>query len=180
MLPTGVAHRYARALVDAATADRDPRRIAAEVDGFAEIFGTSAELRTLLANPAVPREQKHAVIERLIERLGYTRTVRNFLFVLVDNRRTELLGAIRLAFRSLLDEKLGVVPVAVRTAHELNEAERGLLADALRRMTGREVQIEFKRDAELLGGVVARIGSTIYDGSLREQLRRIQERLSSE
>lgn len=180
MLPSGVAHRYARALVDAATSDGDPRRIAAEIDGFAELLAGSAELRTLLSNPAVAREQKHAVIERFIERLGYTRTLRNFLFVLVDNRRTDMLGLIRIAFRSLLDEKLGVVPVEVRTAHELSERERGLLADALRRLTGRQVQMQFERDSGLLGGAVARIGSTIYDGSLREQLRRIQERLSSE
>ena len=180
MLPTGVAHRYAHALVDVATSDGDPRRIAAELDGFAELLASSAELRTLLANPAVPREQKHTVVGKLVERLGYTRTLRNFLFVLVDNRRTELLPAVRLAFRSLLDEKLGIVAVEVRTAHELSEAEQGRLAEVLRQKTGRQVQIEFERDPELLGGAVTRIGSTIYDGSLREQLRRIQERLSSE
>lgn len=180
MRATAVAHRYAEALVEVATRDGDPNRIDAELEGFTQLLAASAELRILLANPAVPRERKHTVIEQLIARLGYSRTLRNFLFVLVDHRRTDLLSVIRQEFRWRLDARLGVVEVRVRAAHELSEAERGRLAETLGRLTGRKIAIQLERDPELLGGVVARIGSTVYDGSIREQLRRIQERLSAE
>ena len=180
MLATAVAHRYAEALVQVATGDGDPWRIDDELEGFTRLLDESAELCILLAHPAVPRERKHAVVEQLIARLNYSRTLRNFLFVLVDHRRTNLLSVIRQEFRQRLDARLGVVEVAVRAADELSEAERRRLAEVLARLTGRKIELQVERDPELLGGVVARIGSTIYDGSIREQLRRIQEQLSAE
>jgi len=175
-----VAARYARALADVAAAPgRDPEAVRAEVRCFLELLEQSEELRNVLATPVVPAPRKRALIERLGKPLGLSRIVLNFLFVLVDHRRTSLLRDILSSFEALLDERRGIVRAEVATAKELTADERLLLEGALRQLTRQQVRAEYSVEPGLLGGAVTRIGSTVYDGSVREQLRQIRQRLST-
>lgn len=178
-----VASRYARALADVVTRPNPPESagaVEAQLRAFLEITEQSAELRTILASPAVPAGRKKAIIEKLGERLDISRVTRNFLFVLVDHRRISLLGEILPAFRALLDERLGMVEAQVTAAAPLDEDERRALEEALRILTGRQVRLALAVDPALIGGAVTRIGSTIYDGSVRGHLQVLRGKLSSE
>jgi F-type H+-transporting ATPase subunit delta len=175
-----LAHRYARALVDVAVGQKRPEETRQELAGFVELARASADLRNLLASPAVPREKKHAVIDAITKRAGIGKAVRNFLFVLVDNRRTGMLPQIVEAFEAQLLERLGVARAQVTTARELGGAEKAELTKALERLTGKRVQAEYTQDPGLIGGAVVRIGSTVYDGSVREQLNRLRAGLAQE
>lgn len=178
-----VSARYARALVDVVARPEAPvsaDAVRGELRAFQQLLETSAELRTVLANPAVQAASKRALIERLGGLIPLSRVSRNLLFVLLDHRRIPLLGEILGLVETMLDERLGVVRAQVASAVDLGPAERDLLHDSLRQLTGKLVRMEFSVQPELLGGVVTRIGSTIYDGSIREQLRQVRRRLSSD
>lgn len=175
-----LAQRYAAALADVAIERNSAPQVRQDIAAFAGLMDESRELRQLLANPAVPRAGKHAVIESLVERLGSSRTVRNFLLLLVDHRRAALLPDIELAYESLLDAKLGLTRAAVTTGQELVAAERAELIGALERLVGGRVEAQFLVDDHMLGGVRVRVGSTIYDGSVRGQLNKLRARLASE
>jgi F-type H+-transporting ATPase subunit delta len=175
-----LSERYAAALADVAIERNSAPQVQEEIAAFAALLDESPELRQLLANPAVPRAGKHAVIERLVERLGSSRTVRNFLLLLVDHRRATLLPEIELAYRSLLDSKLGLTRAEVSTGEDLGDAERGDLVRALERMIGGKVQAQYRVNPAMIGGARVRVGSTIYDGSVRAQLDRLRAQLISE
>jgi F-type H+-transporting ATPase subunit delta len=170
---TGLVTRYAGALVDVAMNPRagvQPPKVAADLRSFVETFEGSEELRNALQSPAIPLARKRAVLARIAELLGMSRTARNFLFVLSDHRRMDMVPATLEAFERLLDERLGYVRAQVRSARELDQAQRDSLAGQLEKLTGKKVRMAFAVDAGLVGGVVARIGSTVYDGSVRGQL----------
>jgi len=175
-----LAQRYAAALAEVALERNTAPQVKEELAAFAGVIDESPELRQLLANPAVPRAGKHAVIESLVGRLGSSRTVRNFMMLLVDHRRATLLPEIELAYQALLDSKLGLSRADVSSGADLPDAERADLIRALERMTGGTVEAHYRVDPVLVGGARVRIGSTIYDGSVRAQLDRLRARLASE
>jgi F-type H+-transporting ATPase subunit delta len=179
-----VAVRYARALLQVVTQPGAPAGqaalVRAELRSFLEAFELSAELRNVLVTPAVPAQQKRALIERLGQPLGLSRISLNFLFVLLDHRRISLLSGILQGFEHMLDVREGIVRADVTTATGLEERQQGLLTQALEGMTGKRVRARFAVDPALLGGALTRIGSTIYDGSVRGQLRQLRERLAAE
>jgi len=175
-----LAQRYARALVDVAFQQQKSEEIRKELAGFAGLARESADLRNLLASPAVPREKKHAVIDALAKRLGSSKVFRNFLCVLVNNRRTGMLAQIQEAFEAQLLERFGVVQAQVTTARDLGAAEKTELGKALERLTGKRIEADYRLDPALIGGAVVQIGSTVYDGSVREQLQRLKMSLSKE
>lgn len=177
---SSAALRYASVLADVALERGNAEAVRAGLEGFAEAAAGSAELRNFLANPAVPRESKQAVIEKLVARLGAGVELRNFLFLLVDHRRTERVGEIRAAFEEELRTRLGVAEAQVFSARELSAGEKAELTGALERVTGKKIEARYGLDAGLIGGAVVRIGSTIYDGSVREQLGRLRARLEAE
>jgi F-type H+-transporting ATPase subunit delta len=172
-----LAERYASALVDVALEKGQAELVKRELAAFADMQRESSELHTFLSNPAIPRGIKHAVIERLVERMGASRTLRNYLFVIVDQRRAALLPEIEEAFGKELDKRMGVTQATVISAADLTASERAGLDGALSQLTGHTVQLQLKQDPDLIGGVVVRIGSTIYDGSVRTQLHRLRTRL---
>ena len=177
-----IAARYARALADVVTrpgAPETPEAVERQLRDFQALIAESPELRIVLASPAVSGPRKRALLEKLGARIGLSQVGRNFLFVLVDHRRIALLGSILDATRALVDERLGLVEARVTAAAPLADAERAALEAALGRLTGLQVRANYAVDPALIGGAVTRIGSTIYDGSLREQLRLLRERLSS-
>jgi F-type H+-transporting ATPase subunit delta len=133
-----------------------------------------------LSNPSIARAAKHSAIEAIVARMGATRTLRNYLFVIVDQRRAGMLIEIEQAFSRLLDARQGITQASVTSATELTAQERAELGGALEKLTGEKVQSKFTTDAALIGGVVVRIGSTVYDGSVRTQLERMRARMISE
>jgi F-type H+-transporting ATPase subunit delta len=106
--------------------------------------------------------------------------VRNFVFLLVDHRRTEMLREIQQAFQTELNARLGIAGAEVISARELSAAEKKQLTAALERRTGKKIEASFRMDESLVGGAVVRVGSTVYDGSVREQLTRLREQLETE
>ena len=177
---SALAQRYAAALADIVL-ERDDAAAAKEgLAGFVDAFFRSVELRNFLSSPAVPKPAKQAVIEKLGARLRLDPAVRNFLFVIVDNRRMDLLGEIRQAFEGELYARLGIAEAEVTSARELTSQEKKDLTGTLARLTGKRIEARYGLDAALIGGAVVRIGSTVYDGSVRQQLDRLRARLEAE
>ena len=184
-MPSTVSLRYARALVDTLFGQRAgvpasaAESVAAELEAFQSLLGENPELRILFATPAISKSKKQAVLAELTPRLGLTPLARNFLNVVLQHDRMNLLSEIAAAFRTLLDERMGVAVAEISTARPLDEAEKQALAGALRARTGREVRMQYSLDPAVIGGAVARVGGTIYDGSVRGQLERLRADLLS-
>lgn len=183
-----VARRYARALAEIIFATRlsaaaqrtEVQKAKQNLTDFAALLRQHAPLRNVLASPAVPKEEKLALLDRLRALLGLSELTRNFLAVLLDHRRLDLLDQVLAAFDREVYDRLGIVPVEITTAFDLNDKQKKLLEERLAALTGAQVEMRFRQSPDVLGGVVARLGSTIYDGSLRAQLRRLQRQLSAE
>ena len=175
-----LARRYAAALVDIAIEQGIAEQVKNELSTFMALFSESVDLRNFLVSPAVARATKQAVIEKLILRLDASKTLRNFLFVVVENGRAPLLPQIQQEFEEQLRSRLSVAEAQVSSARELGNQEKADLASVLERLTGKRVEARYTSDPELIGGAVVRIGSIIYDGSVREQLIRLRARLASE
>ena len=175
-----LADHYADALADVAIQQNSVAQVRQELADFLGLVRESPDLALMLDSPAVQRANKRAVVEALVKQMGASRTLRNFLLVVVDRGRTRLLPEIQEAFDRRLDERQGIVRAEVSSAHELAEQEKAELRGALERLTGRRVEAAYRLDPALLAGAVVRVGSTIYDGSVRTQLERMRERLASE
>lgn len=172
--------QYANALADIALEQSAAESAAKQLESFAGAYGQSAELRTFLASPAVSVEAKHAVLEKITGRLGASKIIRNFLFVIADHRRTQLIPEIVATFQQVLRQRQGVAEAEVASAVELTAAQKKELAATLARVTGKKIEPKYSLDPGLLGGAVVRIGDTIYDGSLRSRLIEMRARLAAE
>ena len=183
MLISAVASRYANALADVVTASGsalDPKAAVAELRTFESALQGSPELHTALITPAIPASRKKAVVARVADNLRLSRVPRNFLFILVDHRRIASLSSIIQSFELVIDERLGFARADISSARELTEPQRAALNARLEQLTGKRIRPHFAVDSSLIGGVKARIGSTIYDGSVRGQLQSLERRLSAE
>jgi F-type H+-transporting ATPase subunit delta len=183
MTLSAVAARYANALADVVTAAGsalNPQQAVAELRSFEELLRGSAELHNALVTPAVAGSRKKAVVGRLADSLKLSRISRNFLFVLIDHRRIASLSDIIRTFEEVVDARLGFAQAEIRSAGDLNDAQRAALTAQLERLTGKRIRMRFALDPSLIGGAVARIGSTVYDGSVRGQLAALERRLSAE
>lgn len=183
MTSSVIASRYAKALVDVVTGPKtalDPERAVAELRAFASAMESSGELQNALVSPAVAVGRKRAVVGRIADALGISRIIRNFLFVLIDNRRTPALKDIVDTFELEIDERLGFRRAEIRSAAEMPEAQRAALVARLEQLTGKRVRPRFSVDPELIGGAVARMGSTVYDASVRARLDQLGRRLAAE
>jgi len=172
--------QYANALADIALAQGAAEPAAKQLTEFGIAFAQSAELRTFLASPAVSLEDKHAVIEKIAGRLGATKIIRNFLFVLVDHRRTVLIPEVIETFQEVIRQRQGAAEAEISTAVELSAAQKKEMAATLTKLTGKKIETKYALDPALLGGAVVRIGDTIYDGSLRSRLNEMRARLAAE
>jgi F-type H+-transporting ATPase subunit delta len=183
MTSPAVASRYANALADVVLDPKSqskPDQLMAEMRTFATLLEGSPELQNALASPSVPVGRKRAVLGRIADKLGLGRIGRNFLFVLISHRRMDALAAVVDAFEVVLDERLGFSRGNVTSAQELNGGQQAQLETELARLTGRRMRLRFTTDPGLIGGVVARIGSTVYDGSVKGRLETMGRQLSAE
>jgi len=172
--------QYANALADIALEQGASEPAAKQLESFAAAYEESAELRTFLASPAVSVEAKHEVLEKIAKRLGASKIIRNFLFVIADHRRTQLIPEIVATFQQVLRQRQGVAEAEISSAVELTSAQKKELAATLARVTGKKIEPKYSLDPALLGGAVVRIGDTIYDGSLRSRLNEMRARLAAE
>jgi F-type H+-transporting ATPase subunit delta len=183
MTLSAVATRYANALADIVTAPGSkvaPDAALGELRAFEGAMRESRALAAVLETPAIPGPRKKAVIGRIAEVLQLSKVTRNFLFVLTDHRRTNSFSEIIQAFEAALDERNGVARAEVAAAGEMSEALRASLAAELEKLTGKRIRMTFHVDHSLIGGVMARVGSTVYDGSVRGSLGSLERRLSAE
>jgi F-type H+-transporting ATPase subunit delta len=174
-----IAGRYARALADVIADTSDYRRALDELAVFAAVYAESAELRNLFEAPAVSLAAKLKVLDTIVHRLGTSLAVSNFLRVLVKNYRMAHFNEIYQAFRRIANQRLGIVAVKVTSASDLDQAERDAMAARFRELTGKQVEFEFHIDPDLVGGLRAQVGSTVYDGSVRGALSRFKEQLAT-
>jgi len=172
------AARYARALLDVTISETDPGQAEQELAAFAAVLEQHQDLQAALLNPAVPAAGKRAVIQALLERLQPSAPVGKLLLLLADRDRLGLLPDLLTVFRERLMEHQRVIRAEVTTAAPLAEARATELADRLARATGRTVKMTTKVDPSIIGGIVTRIGSTVYDGSVAAQLQAIRQRLT--
>jgi F-type H+-transporting ATPase subunit delta len=173
-----VARRYASALADVVLQRGEAGEVQAELATWAEMLAAHQNLRDVFANPTIALDQKRKVLNRLIELSRPRETTANFLKVLLQNQRLTELGEINKKFAQTLDERAGLVAATVTTARPIPSDVHSRLESALASLTGKKVRIDFVTDPDLIGGVVTRIGSTVYDGSVQNQLEQIKEKMA--
>lgn len=174
-----VASTYARAFADVVlNSHLDASRSVAGLREIARLLDESADLRRVWQNPAVPAEQKRGLLDAIVQREGIDRPVRNLIAVLMDHRRIQFLSRIIEQLEKELDARLGFAEAQISSARELGDAEKRALESQVEKTTGKKVRARYVLDASLLGGAVVRVGSTIYDGSVKGQLEKIREAIS--
>lgn len=168
-----IARRYATALAEVALDRRDESRVQQEINSWAEMIEDNSLLREVFANPTIPYDQKRKVLEELIIRTRVSETSASFLRVLLKNQRLAQLKYVAERFSQVLDERHGIVGANVTTARPIPEDVKTALREALSVKTGRKVRLSFTTDESIIGGLVAQIGSTIFDGSVQGHLDRL-------
>jgi F-type H+-transporting ATPase subunit delta len=173
------ANRYARALADVAGETFDYRRALEDLEAFGEVYRDSTDLQQLFEAPGVAAIDKQRVLDQVLHRLGTSLAVSNLLRVLVKNHRMIYLGDVSRAFRRVANQRLGIVEIKIVSATELATPEREALKTRFQELIGKDVEMEFQLDPDLVGGVRAQVGSTVYDGSVRGALDRFKEQLTA-
>lgn len=175
-----VASTYARAFADVVfSAHLDANRAVAGLREIARLLAESADLRRVWENPAVPADQKRRLLDAIVQRQGIDKPVRNLVAVLIDHRRVQFLQRIIEQLEKELDARMGFAEAQISSARELSEAEKRALEVEIEKTTGKKVRARYALDPSLLGGAMVRVGSTIYDGSVKGQLEKIREAMSS-
>jgi F-type H+-transporting ATPase subunit delta len=175
-----VARRYASALADVVIERREEREVQNEIRSWASMIADNPQLKEVFANPTVAYDDKRSVLEELLARTRVRETTGSFLRVLLRNQRLAQLPEIAERFGQILDERGGVVAAEITTARPISEELKKALHDSLASATGRTVRLTFATDEAIIGGLVARIGSTIFDGSIESNLERLAEGLSGQ
>jgi F-type H+-transporting ATPase subunit delta len=176
-----VSSRYARALADAVFESRtDVTTAEHDVKEIVQLFSESDVLRRVWENPSIPSPQRRAVLDALASRVGMVKIVRNFVAVLIDHERIRQLPEIARKFELELNTRMGFADAQVTSVHELDDADREVIEQQIERLVAKKIRARYQTDESLLGGAVVRVGSTVYDGSLRGQLAKIKEQLSAQ
>lgn len=175
-----VSSRYATAFADVVFKRKiSPAQALQELNSVLGVLNESGDLRNVWANPAIPGDQKRSLLDAIAAKLGLSRPTRNFIAVLIDHRRIQLFAEIVQDVQHEIDRRLGFAEAEITSARELSDNERRTLERQIENLTGKKVRAQYMRNRELIGGAVVRIGSTVYDGSVRGQLEKLKEQLSS-
>ena len=173
-----VARRYASALADVVIANNEVAEVREELDAWEKMILGNPFLLEAISNPTVGYDQKARLLNELIARTKVRTTTANFLRILLKNQRLAELAHVNQRLAHILDERSGAVSAEITSARPLPETVKTALEETLGRVTRKRVRLSFQTDEALLGGIVTRIGSTIYDGSVRNQLARLGEELA--
>jgi F-type H+-transporting ATPase subunit delta len=175
-----VPNTYARAFADVILEKRlEGGKVLQELHTIEQLLTGSKELREVWQAPSIPADQKRGLLDAIAERESISRPVRNFIAVLMDHKRIQFLQAIVRQLERELNQRLGFAEADIISARELRDSERQELESQVGNLTGKKVRARYSRDGSLLGGAVVKVGSTIYDGSVKGQLQRIREQLAS-
>lgn len=178
MTNTTAANRYARALLDVALAEKaDLQQIERELGGFVDLFAANPALSKVMYNPAVPVQRKRGAMAELTSRAATHPTLAKLLALLAERDRLVLLPELANAYRERLLDHMKVVRAEVTTAVPLAEERSKAVQNSLAELTGLTVVLSTRVDPSIIGGVVARIGSTVYDGSITTQLQKLRKQL---
>jgi F-type H+-transporting ATPase subunit delta len=173
-----VARRYASALADVSLARGEANEVKQELQDWSELLRANANLQEVFRNPTIALDKKRAVLNKLIERTAPRPTTANFLKVLLQNQRLTELPDINHKLADILDERAGMIAATVTTARPVAESSQTNLIERLSALTKKKVRVDFEQDPDLIGGLVTRIGSTVYDGSVRTQLQQIRDKMA--
>jgi F-type H+-transporting ATPase subunit delta len=175
-----IASRYARALVEVVLEQKiEPATVTQQVNDMVAAVSESDQLRMVWESPAIPAEQKRRLLDAIAGQSGTLRPVRNFFAVLIDHGRIPMLAQIARQFETELNTQLGFVEAEVTSSRPLSSEEKQGLESQVATITGKKVRARYSTNPELLGGALVRVGSTIYDGSIRGQLQKLKEQLSN-
>jgi F-type H+-transporting ATPase subunit delta len=180
LISSDLAKRYARAFFDIAVEEGKIEDYGRELAAFASLIVQNKALQEFLANPIFELKSKKNVIEELLGRTRISGRTANFLRLLVDKQRINFLGEIENAYREFMDKSLKKVRVSVKTPYPLTSEMEGALKQRVAEMTGKEVEMTVEDDASLIGGLIVRVGDTMYDGSIKTQLGNIRKLLGEE
>lgn len=172
-----VARRYASALADVVTKTNETTAVQAELKTWEELINANVDLQTAFRNPAIAHASKEKVLEDLIGKTKPNRTTANFLRILLRNDRLTEISKINERFAGVLEERSGVVPVQITSARPLSETEKSEIKSNLEKLTGKQVRLNFETDETIIGGMVTRVGSTVYDGSVKTKLQELKQQM---
>lgn len=178
MITGSVGRRYARAILDLAKPQGNLDRVGADLRGFAKAMDTSPELVASLTNPALRRADRKKIVDAILGKLGATQLTKTVAALLLDRERLAALPAISRELDNLIEAQAGRVSAEVTSAVPLTDAHKKQIVTALEKLSGKKVDAVHREDPNLLGGVVAKLGDVVYDGSLRTQLRAMRDELS--
>ena len=171
---SNISKRYARAFFEIAAEGKQIEKYYSELNQFALIIVQNKALADFLANPVFEQESKKGVVENIIGKLKLSVMTVNFLKLLVDKRRIDVLPDIVFFYRQLMDESLKKVRVNLKTAFPLSSKMQNYITSNLEKVTGRKVEVSVEKDPGLLGGIVIGVGDTLYDGSIKNQLNNMR------
>lgn len=177
MINLTLSRRYAKALLAIGQEDGKYAEYGEQIADFAVVLGENEELRQALANPAYPADNRRAVLEAVLAKSDYLPITKNFLLLLQDKNRTTELSSIVTVYQGLVDELGGVVRATVSTAALLSDEAAAKVKTTLENLTGKQVVMETKEDPGLIGGLVARVGDLVLDGSIKTQLESLKDSL---
>jgi len=177
MVSGSIARRYAKALLSIGIDDGNFERMGREVRALAGAIKRSAELAHTLSNPLFARSDREKVLRALLDRIGATQSVLNFTRLLLDRERLNVLPDISRELDAMIDARAGRVAAQVTSAAPLDDQQKSRLVKTLESLSGKKVDMTVREDPALLGGVVAKVGDLVYDGSLRTQLERLRQDL---
>jgi len=180
-LVSSTAYKYAEALADVAAETGLPlEKTGEQLGAFVAAFRENSELNTVLLDPSYPLAVKQGIVREVSQALKLEKIVRNFLLVVTEKGRVEQLEEILEAYQCVLDDKAGVVRVEVASAHELSAADQERIAQAMKKVTGKDVKLSYSVDDELIGGIRLQVGSTVYDGSIISSLEQLRNQMTFE
>ena len=178
MVTGSLARRYAKAIFDIGSQQGDLTKLGQDIRSLAKAMNESKELDTALTNPAIRRSDRRKVIDGLLSSIGVQTASRNLVYLLLDGERMGSLPAISRSLDAMIEEKAGRVQAEVISAKPLDPSQLSQINAALEKLSGKKVSVSTRQDPELLGGVVAKVGDVVYDGSLKTQLRALRDELS--
>lgn len=178
MVSGSLARRYAKAIFELGTAQNNLDKLASDVRALAKAMETSPELRATLTSPAIRRSDRRKVVDELLQRIAAHALAKNTVYLLLDGERLASLPAIARELDAMIEARSGKVSAEITSARTLEPAQVLQITTALEKLSGKKVTVTRKEDPTLLGGVVARLGDTVYDGSLRTQLRNLRDDLA--
>lgn len=172
------ASRYARALADVVIAQKlDPNTVMEQLQQVATIVAEHPDLLNVWTNPGVPLAQKIRLLDAIVARERYEKHVRNFVAVLIQHGRIHAIAEVTREFLREMDMRMGYTEAEIVSARALQAPEKRAMEEQVARLTGKMVRARYTQDESLIGGAVVKIGSTIYDGSVRGQLQRMKEEI---